>query len=571
MKILLLNDNPVVRKLVALSAQKTKDELSVIAFPDEVEDNEYDLLIIDDGKYSDEMFSSLQEALRYKSSLLMATRGNAVPAGFDNVINKPFLPTDLVDLFIQIEKHLPSESVTSSEEESRSLDVEKPVDFDTYEDEALIQEAGNEINLDEDISDFHGFNELSIAEEADDLAIDMGTAILDEDEVNEVRGLLEDAELDFESATADEENILNSGSLDDLLNEENDLLEDFAESSSLDEEEMELPADFSLDEDISAEETASSISDDAFEMSDLENDILGSSEELEDDLALLDEIGTKSLEEDLPLAVSDVMEDDDFDLGELELGDDILKEETNLDAAPLLEVSEEEINDDLKLDEFDLANEMIQEEEEESLQAPSEILDEELELPQESTSDELDAENFGTLDLEDSASLEDDLTPMSEDEFEELEEQIRNAVEDLDEESLGMEIDELEIPSMNTTEDDSDDPFAGLDERTIKMAVGEEVEELPEEEEEPEEEEIIEEETAPEEDIEEAEELSMELEENVPVQEKEIGLTLPNDAKSTSEGVEAIQALIRTLADEEVAKSLKGLNINININFGNNK
>jgi hypothetical protein len=30
MKILLFNDNPVVRKLVALSAQKTKDELSVV-------------------------------------------------------------------------------------------------------------------------------------------------------------------------------------------------------------------------------------------------------------------------------------------------------------------------------------------------------------------------------------------------------------------------------------------------------------------------------------------------------------------------------------------------------------
>ena len=96
MRILLLNDNPVVRKLVALSAQKTKDDLSVVWSVDEVQGDAYDLLIVDDAHYSDEAMSALKEKIQYTTSLLMATRGNAVPAGFDKVINKPFLPTDLV-------------------------------------------------------------------------------------------------------------------------------------------------------------------------------------------------------------------------------------------------------------------------------------------------------------------------------------------------------------------------------------------------------------------------------------------------------------------------------------------
>ena len=37
------------------------------------------------------------------------------------------------------------------------------------------------------------------------------------------------------------------------------------------------------------------------------------------------------------------------------------------------------------------------------------------------------------------------------------------------------------------------------------------------------------------------------------------------------EGMEALQALLKALSNEEVAKSLKGLNISININFGNDK
>jgi uncharacterized membrane protein len=40
---------------------------------------------------------------------------------------------------------------------------------------------------------------------------------------------------------------------------------------------------------------------------------------------------------------------------------------------------------------------------------------------------------------------------------------------------------------------------------------------------------------------------------------------------SPSEGMEALQALLKALSNDDVAASLKGLNISININFGNEK
>ena len=43
------------------------------------------------------------------------------------------------------------------------------------------------------------------------------------------------------------------------------------------------------------------------------------------------------------------------------------------------------------------------------------------------------------------------------------------------------------------------------------------------------------------------------------------------EAQPHTEGVEALQALLKALSNENVAKSLKGLNISININFGNEK
>lgn len=458
MKILLFNDNPVVRKLVALSAQKTKNELIVICSVDEIQESDYDLLIIDDALYGDELFESLKELVSFKTALLMATRGKAVPAGFDNIINKPFLPTDLVDMLIKIDKKTTFASATPESVESEEPLIKTEDPYAIHLDETLpdlkeesetdsfeLGDLDDEIDLGETLNIG---DELDSLEDFDDALLP--TAILDKEEVQEVQNLLDDTESD--DWNLDEEIII-KGIDEPDINEE-DMLGAVEEPAAL------------------------------------------SGEDLNDDFLLDDE------------------------LGEIEPFDS----KTEEDFAAVEEGSE---LDDL---DFDLDNEMV--------------------LP----------------DLDDEMLLDDD-------QLGDLEAQIQDAVNGLESETLDkeLELDDLNLDFDDTLSEEADeneseifetdalegfDELDMLDERELKLAIGEEVEE---------ELEVDDEEDKVLADV---EFLSEESEEPV-VHEEKKEVSSQQSIPSHAEGVEALQALLKALSNEEVAKSLKGLNISININFGN--
>lgn len=454
MRILLLNDNPVVRKLVALSAQKTKDDLSVVWSVDEIEHQQYDLLIVDDANYSDEVMSALKEKIEYKSSLLMATRGAAVPAGFDKVINKPFLPTDLVELFVGIEKSLPS----AAENEEASAPAEE-------ENENILGSGYAVDDLDmlldtDDESDSLNDYEL---EDVSGEEVPLKTNVLDQDEVQELQDLLDDT--------------------DEI--EDDFVLDDTVFESSMDE----LP--------------------DSLSMEDLDNDLLD----------LLDESKPSAEEED---DLADFMNEMDL---EALMPDEDVQEESN---DTLMEETIEE-------DEFDA------------------LLDEPLD------------------------------SPLSDDEFEDLEQQIQEAVGELGAEDLESTLDDMDFSDLDLegleNELSAGDDFSSLDEmdelegmagldsideREIKLAIGEELDEEPE---------IR---------VGSGEHLSLNLEalseamgKEAPAMahegERDAQIEQSEKSNTPAEGIETLQALLKALSNEDVAKTLKGLSINININFGNDK
>ncbi|MDO9303727.1 MAG: hypothetical protein Q7T77_00200 [Sulfuricurvum sp.] len=461
MRILLVNDNPVVRKLVALSAQKTKDDLNVVWSVDEIEHDVYDLLIVDDAYYSEEIMTALGERITYKTSLLMATRGNAVPAGFDKVINKPFLPTDLVELFANIDKSL---QTAIKPEKEQSIDLSK-IELDAMVDEPVDELLGLEDELDfndEKEEDLVNLEELDSFD--DDLLQGMKTNVLDQEEVQELQDLLDDTD------TFDEDEEFNLESLD-------------------------------LDETEVAEE------------------VIPSSEKLVE------------LEE---------LDEDEFDdifsgLGEDENEEALKVEDEELDNALL---------DDLMLDGMDVLDSDEELEELEELEDLPRI--EEVETSQEPVSDLL-----------------------SDDEFDDLEQQIQDAVGELDLEDLESTLDDTNLGDFGLDDlgsFDEIDELDGIDEREIKLAIGESVEE-----------ELSVRVGAGEHSSLDAEALSeamgqpsKELEINdkaeAPVATSEI-----EKKSSPSEGMEALQALLKALSNDDVAASLKGLNISININFGNEK
>ena len=478
MKILLFNDNPVVRKLVALSAQKTKDDLSVIWSVDEIEASEYDLLIVDDALYSDEMFESLNEKIIVKSTLFMATRGQAVPFGFDNVINKPFLPTDLVDMFVQIEKKVSPASeaksdakeVSTPSEPMYAINLEDTLpDLEGHEDELMDVEHLNDTEDEFDFSSLEDFDE-KLPE----------TAILDKEEVEEVQGLLEETE---EENSEVEEDAFAQEIGEMIVPQDENLL-----SSEVEDE-------FSFDDDLIPQE--------------IEGEILNFDTALED--------ARLSQEDELPH--KEMLDEDDFDDIEFSVP---LEENTGAEEdEELLSLSEEPLsNDEDSLDEMDLSSLM---DDDELGDLESKIENAVSNLESEELDRELESDDFG-LDFDDSS------------------------------------LDELTVNQDESTESESDDSedfdeLDMLDERELKRAIGEEIED---------DEPAV---YVGEGDASLVAETLDEVMNASPFTEE------VEEAETTShaEGVEALQALLKALSNENVAKSLKGMNISININFGNDK
>jgi uncharacterized membrane protein len=542
MRILLLNDNPVVRKLVALSAQKTKDDLHVVWSVDEIEHEAYDLLIVDDAQYSDEIMDSINHKIKYKTSLLMATRGSIIPAGFEKVINKPFLPTDLVDLFSAIEKSLSS----TPEVIKGEARIAPMIDLDTLIDDEL------DVLIDE--------GEIG----------NVQTNVLDQDEVQELQELLVDTdgeEISLDDFEFDEPRTVNEVHLDDLdelseealaipesiSDDEDDLLAMLGEDSPK-EESMEFDTfDDEMMEDLELEDTL-----------DKPNELIGKSDEEAFDTSILDDLDDEQENSVADDALLDDMMMEDFAIPE-ESSIESLPSSVidNNDFADLLSIEEdsEEVNDDFT--DLVLSEEDTKEDIEEVSADFSDL------LSSEEDAEEADDELEG-LTIDDAEELK---SPLSDDEFEDLEQQIHDAVGELNIDDLESEFDEddlgsLELESLDTLGSlDGLDSLDMLDEKEIKRSLGEEVED---DEVEPEirvgggEHSSLDAEALNEamglssiEDLDDELELSSEIE--------------SVETKSPQEGMEALQALLKALSNDEVVKSLKGLNISININFGNEK
>jgi uncharacterized membrane protein len=480
MKILLFNDNPVVRKLVALSAQKTKDDLSVVWSVEEIEGSEYDLLIMDDALYSDDTFEALNNKIDAKSKLLMATRGNSVPEGFDHVINKPFLPTDLVDLLIHIEKKVAGLSTSVNEAGEKTT----PVYSINLEDSLPELDS-----LDEPLHDIEGIDEEEFdfgnLEELDEKLPE--TNVLDQEEVQEVQGLLEDTEAIIEG----EEEIL----VQDIHAPEIDEM---------------ASADELLDESDFGDIADTKQGDEELDFDDLLDEPLKNSEEIADK-EILDEDEFGALE--LP---SDFEDDNSF-------------EEIDASSSEPLDFEEEAMTDEIaSMDDLSLDESML-----EDMELP-EMSDEENYL------DELEAKINSAVNTLESADLDQELSP-----------------EDLDESLMA----DLDLDLHDNTEEQKEemsglDELDMLDERELKRAIGEEMDE--------DDDTLMAEDefSDPMDSVEHEYEITDEVSDQ-PV--------ISDSSTAHPEGVEALQALLKALSNEDVAKSLKGMNISININFGNDK
>lgn len=444
MNILLLNNNPVVNKLVTLSVQKTSDELHTAENIEAIESGDYDLLIIDDALYSDEAMDEIASKISFSESLFICSKDAQEQAEFTKTLKKPFLPTDLVETLIALAKMVDTVELDK-------MDSIEESDFDALSDDALFHDFETDESLDDldDLDALEEVEDLDMFDTSDEAAYNDAAledvkeeGVLDKDELQEVQSLLEETETegfdDFDFGTTPDEQE------DDALDFEDDALEL---------EDVQTPKEELMEDSFSFEE-----------------------EELEPEDALL------GLEEE-----TDEEEMLDFE------------EEAQEEVAP-----QEELEETLDEDDFEEELEEVE---------PQEELEEALQ------EDDVEEKNLEEEELEE----------------EDLASQIQEAVDSLSDEDLQSELDEEILLSIGS-----------LTSRDLKLAIGEEVQE--EQEEQP--------------DL-----CDAKTSQDTTSEKTEVQRSLEHTSHNGN-GVEALKKLLKALSNEDVAASLQGMKININITLG---
>ncbi|QOP45076.1 hypothetical protein [Sulfurimonas paralvinellae] len=545
MKILLLNDNPVVNKLVTLSAQKTSDELDIVTNVNDVVGTSYDLVVVDDSIGSDDVLEALRSKLAFSKSLYICSRDAVEATGFDATLKKPFLPTDLVELFAMFDKEIEkdadapqSQSVeeglqesdtaatATHEEEIEELedidgmgDLDHLDELDEFEDIALDEEV--DLEMDDLELDVEGGEDLVLDDDSEDETLigeesledeNLGESVLDDEEAQKVKELLDETdeepsddftlELDEEGDTFHFDPHVASKELGLPLDVVEDFVNDFIEQALEYKEEL----------------YASAVAQDYTRIHEISHKLKGVAANLrvENALNALTTINTSSDEKEIKEKLNQFYEiidklkstqhadeEVDFDMAldledeaDADIGDDDTLNE--LDEA----VQEEEIEDqeleELESDSVEeledfideaVTEELALEEKEEEIAEDEELdFDMALDLEDEADADIAEDEDLLTLDDE-SEELEldsfEDESELENDSEEELEDIIDEAVtEELEEE--GDSVEELEDMideevTQELTEEASEEPQESDDIADIEQQIQEAVEDLSEE------------------------------------------------------------------------------------------
>jgi len=104
MHILLINNNPVVSRLLKLCVKNRDIEVEEIKDTKDANKESYDILFVDDVLYSDEVALFMEHSTLFKSVLFCFEK--EYYHLFDTTIKKPFLPSQITQVIEEVSKAL---------------------------------------------------------------------------------------------------------------------------------------------------------------------------------------------------------------------------------------------------------------------------------------------------------------------------------------------------------------------------------------------------------------------------------------------------------------------------------
>ena len=461
MRLLLINNNPAVSRLLKLSVEKAGHEMDEFEEYGLVPLKSYDVIMVDNELYDESELAAIKEQTHCDYCIYVCQRGSVKPDDVNVTLEKPFLPTDFLILLEKVKNVIESHRSQSAEvislddddenalEETSAFDIDSinGLDEDENEDENMLSLNHTE-EPDEDGEDENALDML-----ADDDEMELPTFDLDTQQE-------EDLDLDLPRANTDavaQDFDFNPNQAEDTLDEQ--IVE--SAPSVLDKDDIDEVKQL-LDDDENENEN-----EETFDFEDVS--LNTSSSEVEEDLTLPEEEQAET-----PLTEK---KDESESLGSMfeEVDDALLLApeedysiEDDLDSTKaLLEIQEDSIDD-------------FKEEEQEETPLSLDILEEDKPMSLDSVLD--DAEDETLLLEAEQYNVEEDAVN-DEETFLETQEDI---IDDFEEDIAEQNEEEIEnqedviVPNVAVETNNADDNVSSLDELSenlIKKAFGEEVEE----------------------------------------------------------------------------------------------
>jgi uncharacterized membrane protein len=139
MRMLLINQNPIVSKLVALSAQKAGLEIDEEVSLDALEGSGFDVVFVDDAKAEGMDPDAIKARTGARKVCLIYAGDDESAEAFECRIKKPFLPTELVDVLTELAAELEMPETVEEADESVNERNEEGTDVSDEGFDALLE------------------------------------------------------------------------------------------------------------------------------------------------------------------------------------------------------------------------------------------------------------------------------------------------------------------------------------------------------------------------------------------------------------------------------------------------
>jgi len=169
MTILLINDNPVVSRLLSLCTRDDDIVLEKVSNINDATTTRYDVLFVDEASCVGDV-ASLSTRLDVTKKIYLSYSDDPM-AGFDETIKKPFLPSQIIAVLKTVEVREPVDDTLIEETSMDTLEVEVEVDEISHDDVAP------------------SIFPLS-TEEIDEEGQDVSSKVLDLNEIEKIKALL---------------------------------------------------------------------------------------------------------------------------------------------------------------------------------------------------------------------------------------------------------------------------------------------------------------------------------------------------------------------------------------------